>query len=191
MAELAGSTHAATGSRTSSESFESSSGTTGRDQVALLGEVRLLAEYIDRTRRDIAALGADRILKSHVLTATDQLDAIVIHTAEATSTILDVCEKLDSSPTLAAHEMVSAATARIYEACSFQDITGQRVVKVVETLQAIESKVTEILHVFGDGSQPKSSPRAQQPANTLLSGPQQPGTAMDQSAVDALLDKQA
>ena len=97
MVELAGSTDAKIASRACPEGSEPYSVTAGGDQVNLLGEIRLLAEYIDRTRRDITALGADRILKSHVLTATDQLDAIVIHTAEATSTILDVCTLKASS----------------------------------------------------------------------------------------------
>ena len=41
------------------------------------------------------------------------------------------------------------ATTRIYEACSFQDITGQRITKVVAALKAIEAKVAQIVATFG------------------------------------------
>ncbi len=43
------------------------------------------------------------------------------------------------------------ATTRIYEACSFQDITGQRITKVVATLKTIERKVAHIIGTFGTG----------------------------------------
>ena len=43
------------------------------------------------------------------------------------------------------------ATTRIYEACSFQDITGQRITKVVTTLKTIEAKVAQIVATFGSG----------------------------------------
>ena len=191
MVDLPGSAGVPLSSRAASEALEAVSMSVERDQVVPLSEVKLLAEYIDRIRRDIMALGGNSILKSHVLTATNQLDAIVINTAEATSTILDVCETLESTPVLAAHAAIGAATARIYEACSFQDITGQRVAKVVATLQEIESKIAEILNTFGDGLSAPPHPRPQRPANTLLNGPQQPGIGMDQSAVDALLDNKA
>ena len=41
------------------------------------------------------------------------------------------------------------AVTQIYEACSFQDITGQRITKVVTTLKAIEGKVAHIISTFG------------------------------------------
>ena len=44
------------------------------------------------------------------------------------------------------------ATTRIYEACGFQDITGQRITKVVATLKAIERKVAQIVATFGGAS---------------------------------------
>ena len=44
---------------------------------------------------------------------------------------------------------LQAATTKIYEACSFQDITGQRITKVVTTLKTIESKVAHIVNTFG------------------------------------------
>ena len=74
--------------------------------------------------------------------------------------------------------------ARIYEACSFQDITGQRVAKVVRTLQLVEARLEAILVVFAPEVVADSMGIGPDP---LLNGPQSPLHAMDQNAVDALL----
>ena len=44
----------------------------------------------------------------------------------------------------------------VFEACSFQDITGQRIAKVVETLQHIEERVSR----FADGDARQGHQRA-------------------------------
>jgi chemotaxis protein CheZ len=80
------------------------------------------------------------------------------------------------------------ATTRIYEACSFQDITGQRITKVVATLKTIESKVAQIVATFGGGE--RAAPlevAAESDETALLNGPQHPTIAMDQSDIDRLL----
>ncbi len=144
-----------------------------------------------------AALQPDDINDSHIPSATDELDAIVAHTAVATDIILECCEKLDElGPTLtgAAGQTVQDVTTRIYEACSFQDITGQRITKVVATLKAIETKVAHIIGVFSrdqKGGLPvlavePMGPAAHAPAS-LMNGPQLPAAAMGQSDIDALL----
>ena len=45
-------------------------------------------------------------------------------------------------------QMLQDATTKIYEACSFQDITGQRITKVVAALKAIDAKVSQIIATF-------------------------------------------
>jgi chemotaxis protein CheZ len=138
------------------------------------------------------------ITASHIPAATDELDAIVAHTAAATNSILECCESLDTlGPTLSgdASATLQDVTTRIYEACSFQDITGQRITKIVATLKSIESKVGNIIRVFSrdglgaaGGEAPEAAPAEEAPAAaTLLNGPQLPSNAMDQSDIDALL----
>jgi chemotaxis protein CheZ len=153
--------------------------------AALLSELRILADFIDAARQEVAAVGVDEIVGRDVPAATDELDAVVMHTAEATGLILDECEHLDAIVAKTALRTdVTAMTARIYEACSFQDITGQRVAKVVHTLKTIEAKIADMLRVFGRGPMETSS--VIRPV-VLLNGPQRVGDAMDQGAVDALL----
>lgn len=153
---------------------------------SLLAEVEDLARTIATTRTELQRLDAGPFIAGHIPAATDELDAVVAHTASATDVILEACEMLENA--CAAGQAVDAAlvqrvTTSIYEACSFQDITGQRISKVVGTLKAIELKVGEILQVFGQGPAVESPPET----STLTNGPQLPGLAMDQADIDALL----
>jgi len=155
----------------------------------LLSEVAELGRTIATTKAEIAALRVDDITGQHIPAATDELGAIVAHTATATDQILEVCETLDDVATGLDGETqtrLQDATTRIYEACSFQDITGQRISKVVAALQAIEAKVAHIVVAFGYPVAAPPPPPAD-PANPLLNGPQLPGAAMGQSDIDKLL----
>jgi chemotaxis protein CheZ len=153
-------------------------------QAALLLEVESLGQTIAEARAEIAALGATEITGRHIPAATDELDAVVSHTAAATDTILGTCETLDAvAASLGGADAarLRAATTAIYEACSFQDITGQRINKVVAALKAIDGKVAGIVAA---GQRPSLVPIV---VEALVSGPQLPATAMGQDDVDQLL----
>ncbi len=163
-------------------------------ETSLLHEVEELGEIIASARHEIAALQVDDITGTHIPSATDELDAIVAHTAVATNAILETCETLDELATISEGEAVTKlqdATTRIYEACSFQDITGQRITKVVATLKRIDAKVSHLISTFGRGGEipPHREPESQPPESDaeLLNGPQLPQNAMDQSDIDRLL----
>lgn len=162
--------------------------------TTLLAEVEELGQTIASAKAEIAALRVDDIQQRDIPFATDELDAIVAHTASATHSILESCETLDQvaeQVTGEASTRLQDATTKIYEACSFQDITGQRITKVVTTLKTIEAKIGSIIATFGGGTAPVESapPAAVDPmsAESLLNGPQLPAMAMDQSDIDKLL----
>ena len=111
--------------------------------------------------------------------------------AEAIETSLEVC------PPEAA-ESISGAVTRIFEACSFQDITGQRISKVVSALQQVEAKVGHMLTTLG-GPASESTAKSDAPVDqsaseedreqALMNGPQSPGQAPSQDDIDALFQK--
>ena len=157
-------------------------------EAVLLAGVEDLARTIANAKDEIAAVGVDEITDNHIPSATDELDAIVQHTAAATDQILETCETLDRVASALDGELAASlqdATTRIYEACSFQDITGQRITKVVATLKTIETKVAHIVAVVGGAGAEASAPVSAEAA--LLNGPQLPANAMDQSDIDRLL----
>jgi chemotaxis protein CheZ len=160
-------------------------------ESSLLREVEELGRTIATAKAEIAALRVDDITDHDIPFATDELDAIVEHTAHATHAILESCEMLDEVSNHVSGDSamkLQAATTKIYEACSFQDITGQRITKVVTTLKTIEEKVAHIIGAFGPSVEATqgSANRVATDAD-LLNGPQLPAHAMDQSDIDKLL----
>ena len=160
-------------------------------ETSLLAEVESLGRTIASAKAEIATLRVDDITESDIPFATDELDAIVAHTASATHAILASCETLDAVGRELSGEAAAKlqdATTRIYEACSFQDITGQRITKVVNTLKSIEDKVGQLVATFGDHSgEPHAAAMPAHGDHGLLNGPQLPTVAMDQSDIDRLL----
>ena len=128
----------------------------------------------------------------------DELDAIVGATERATNDILDAAEKLENLAGELPPEVgqgLTEATTMIYEACNFQDITGQRITKVVKALKHIEEKVEALVDAFGDefrGSKAPAAPDDKAGASVtdedLLNGPQLPQKAHDQASIDALFN---
>ena len=121
----------------------------------LHADIEALATYINTAKSEIADIQADKIGSEFLPEASDQLSAIVGATEQATNEIFEAVEAIEE---LAAKmgpehaEQVSQAVTRVYEACSFQDITGQRITKVVTALQNVESMGDALLLVFGDES---------------------------------------
>lgn len=175
-------------------------GDLSEDNLKLFAELESLSRYITTAKSEIAALRPDEITARHLPKATDELDAIVGATEEATNSILAAMESLenmsgDLPPEQA--EKVTEAVTQVYEACSFQDITGQRITKVVSALKHIEEKVDALVAAFGDEiakykaahpdpEEDKATP-AKPTDSDLLNGPQLPDDASKQAEIDALL----
>lgn len=163
----------------------------------LLTELDSLATYMRNARTEISALGPTEIRNKHIPTATDELDAVVAATAAATGDILTAAETIEQvAGGLApeASQPLSDAVTRLYEACSFQDITGQRITKVVRTLRHIESRIDRMILVFGEqlASQAvgDSADGAAAPSDAdLMNGPQLPATANQQGDIDAIFGR--
>jgi len=169
-----------------------------KSAVSIYTELERLAAYIDAAKREIAQIRPQDVKEEYLPGATDQLDAVVEATAVATNTIMDSCDEIEGvmgevSDGVAAKLM--GATTRIYEACTFQDITGQRIGKVVTALKNIEERIDALVLTFGDEtmkSQKKSikpKPKQKKPITDadLLEGPQLDGTAKNQAEIDDLL----
>ncbi|MEO3429449.1 protein phosphatase CheZ [Pelagibius sp. CAU 1746] len=168
--------------------------------LKVYADIEALARYINTARAEIAELRPDDINSEHLPAATDELTAIVGATEQATHQIFEAVEGIEAltekmKPEVA--EQVSAAVTSIFEACGFQDITGQRITKVVTALQQVESKVDALLHAFGDdikcdaprkAAEKKTTPSGApaRPDEDLLNGPQLPENAISQDDIDAL-----
>jgi chemotaxis protein CheZ len=157
-------------------------------------ELREIAGYIESMRTEIGALQVNDLKNTRIPSAGEELGAIVQATERATNTIMECAETLmgaDASDPAAYKALVDDKMMVIFEACSFQDITGQRIAKVVETLQHIEQRVARFADVMKakdlDGFlNEKERERAARREKFLLNGPQLAGEGVDQSAVDEM-----
>jgi chemotaxis protein CheZ len=157
-------------------------------------ELREIAGYIDSMRNEIGALQVNDLKNSRIPSAGEELGAIVKATEQATNTIMECAEALmgaDDSDHAAYKALVDEKMMIIFEACSFQDITGQRVSKVVETLQHIEQRVARFADVMKakdlDGFINEAErERNERREKLMLNGPQLTGEGVDQSYVDKM-----
>lgn len=164
--------------------------------TTLYSEFRGLSEYIQRARSEISELRPNDLQQEKIPRAGLELGAIVTATENATGTIMDAAEEIMAADPASAEyaDVVNEACMRIFEACSFQDITGQRITKVVSTLTYIEEHLQGLQDAWGpgiedaevDASAPgmNGDPR---PDQDLLNGPALDGEGIQQDRVDNLL----
>jgi len=158
------------------------------------GELREIAGYIETMRHEIGALQVNDLKNTRIPSAGEELGAIVQATETATNTIMECAEAVmgaEASDPVAYKALVDEKMMVIFEACSFQDITGQRIAKVVETLQHIEERVSRFADVMQakdiDGFLNESErERAERKEKFLLHGPQLAGGGVDQAKVDEM-----
>jgi chemotaxis protein CheZ len=159
----------------------------------IYAEFRDLADHISQTRTEIVRLRADKIKSEKIPKAGKELDAIVRSTEEATDTIMEAAEEImgaDTADAEAYQTLVNDACMRIFEACSFQDLTGQRITKVVKTFTYIEDRISTLLEAHGDLLPAAGDEDADETVTvdggTVLDGPQMEGGGVSQDDVDAM-----
>lgn len=177
-------------------------------------DLKELRDHIERSKSEIAALvGKDgkAISGARLNGATEELYEIVASTERATSEILGAAEAIQGKVGAMGiagkdRQEFEALCMDIFTACSFQDITGQRIAKVVATMSYVEQRVNTMMSMWDvDGSNGPiagvhtrmDASRPHAPAavastdaeHGLLNGPQLPGFGLGQDAVDALFGK--
>ena len=159
-------------------------------------EFRDIAVYIQKTKSEIGRLQANDLRSRHIPEAGHELGVVVTSTEQATTKIMECAEAVledDGSDIKAYRQMVNEKMMDIFEACSFQDITGQRISKVVETLEYIESRVTRFAAAIGakDSEYPvseKEIKHKKRKKDLLLNGPAKEGEGVSQEDIDTLLN---
>ncbi|MBB3263424.1 chemotaxis regulatin CheY-phosphate phosphatase CheZ [Azospirillum sp. OGB3] len=166
-------------------------------------ELMEMAASIEQARREVAALRPPDAGGDKIMSATNELDAIVISTERASFEILNAAERLmDLSGKLKADgadpglcSEIEGEVTNIFTACSFQDLTGQRTSKVVNALRYIEQRVNAMINIWGveklAGLQVAPENTDTRPDAHLLNGPQLDGLGVSQADVDSMFDSPA
>eukprot|EP01037_Dinobryon_pediforme_P027946 gene27946-31019_t len=116
-----------------------------------------MAEAITRTKQEIFQMKVESEEGGRFAEASNELDAIVSQTEQATETILQNAEKAQELAWTLRENNVAAElcdnlesyVTEIYTGCSFQDLTGQRTRKVVTVLRYLESRINSMTGIWG------------------------------------------
>ncbi len=176
-----------------------------QEEDRLKRELLGLFGHMSMMRRELAALqGNDAAFAS----MADTLDAIVENTELASNTILESMEAIDglvgelrgdaSAQTTGICDRINERINQVFEACSFQDLTGQRITRVVNSLKFVEERINTMVRMWGKDELAKVLVEVQQDSSgaggadadkALLHGPQRQGVAITQSDVDKLFSQ--
>jgi chemotaxis protein CheZ len=172
------------------------------DGKSLWTGVETIQQAIKKTRGEIATLKTQGVKGTQLYRATDELDAVVGDTETATETILAAAESIDEAAGTLMREVadehlklvegIHDQAIRIFEACNFQDIAGQRISKVVALLHFIETRVGSMAEIWHglEGVAGLDEPSAPETAGdeSLLNGPSLAGDAgvVSQDDIDSL-----
>lgn len=172
------------------------------DSDALRNELMGLLKYINRVRLEIANISRPADEEHQFETMSDQLDAVIKATDDASNTIMACAEnneeaiitlrKTLTDPEQAALlDKLSENDMNIIQACSFQDLTSQRVTKVARSITYVEDRVSALAEVWGKEELEKVEVKATEKTDDekLLHGPALDGQrSISQDEIDALFD---
>lgn len=126
-----------------------------------------------------------------------ELNAICKATEDAVNTIMDACEEIQAITepivTLKSGQKIEELIIKIYEACNFQDLTGQRISKVLKALDSIESHLGKMQNLFStdlmniiEEANTNLDDAAEGSDMSLMNGPQLDEEAPSQDDIDEL-----
>src|SRR5580658_4777276 len=168
-------------------------------------ELDLIYDAISRTKREIAVLHGKSFNGEEMAKVNGELGAVVGGTEEATQQILEATEAIDNAATALSRvtspdqqkllsEEIQERVVSIFEACNFQDLTGQRIKKVMTTMKFIENHITIMMDIWGgvDAIKAHAPPIVdhREGDDRLLNGPKLDGDEghASQNDIDALFD---
>ena len=90
-------------------------------------------------------------------------------------------------------DQINTNVNKVFEACAFQDITGQRVNRVARSITYVEERIHALIALFGEEQisevQVVVPPGQEKSADEeLASGPQAEGIGLSQGDIDKLFD---
>lgn len=119
-------------------------------------ELQVLTQKIHSTMAEVAGIRHPMMHHDRVQSAVDELAAIVAATEVATDQILEAAEdleglagKIKAEGTSSFAEELEGTVTGIYEACNFQDITGQRISKVMTLLRDVDERLMAMIELLG------------------------------------------
>ena len=165
--------------------------TMSRVDTLLHDEFKSIVGEISGLRREIGSFRPGHMRFDKIPEAGRELDAVVEATETATVAIMEAAETImaaDASDPAAYKTLVDDQMMIVFEACSFQDITGQRIRKVVRTLGWIEERLASLSQRLkisdADVGPEEETDDERRMRELILHGPQHAGEGVSQDFVD-------
>ncbi|GAB3117685.1 protein phosphatase CheZ [Novispirillum itersonii] len=161
-----------------------------------------LVDRIELTRDHVSALTPAAGETDQILVATSELGSVVEATEQATQVILESAEAIQAMIDLSSntgdldpllYQQLADQVIQIMTACSFQDLTGQRISASVNTLLHVEAELKRLVELWEiEEGTARADIIRNRPDDTredkhLLHGPQVDGAGMSQGDIDSML----
>lgn len=169
------------------------------DAKRLTDNLEALFSYVQRVRTEIAALNQSGDGEDKFATMGQQLDGVLEATKDASDSIMDAIEKnneavaklkesIEDDELKELLDTIEDSNNAVFEACAFQDITGQRVTKIAKSVGYVEERVTALREIWGDQELDKVEIEVVDLTDDekLLNGPQAKADAISQDEIDKL-----
>ncbi len=173
------------------------------EAIAARVEIAAMVRSIRQAKTEIASIRHPEEEDDRMSAATNELDAIVLATETSTNSVLASSEQIEllvremsglhpeDEDVRNLAEQAAAEIIKIFEACNFQDITGQRITKVVNTIRFIEERILAMINIWGvEAFAELPIPQSAQPEGdaALMNGPQLANQGISQDDINALFD---
>ncbi len=172
-------------------------GTSQGDDVGQIAtELKGLLDYIGAAKSELIGMQPKSMSHRDIPEAGEQLTAIVSATEGAAGTIMDAADSVSEIAGQIdgeASEKLEIIATELFQASSFQDLTGQRITKVERTLDQLEERLSSLAAAIGDDFiAPEEDLDVDDQgvavnSDDLLHGPQLEGEGNSQDDIDAIL----
>ena len=187
-------------------------GASGKDETSVSAEAESGQAPTDQdpVREKVAKLKSADPDADKMLLARQELKTVVESTYTAANEIMNLSDELlavaekirqgqSSGEAASIDDHLSSLeeiSTNLLMACAFQDLTGQRINKVANTLQGLEDQIDALFQAMniaegtGEGGLDATTTAAddQRPGTELLHGPQDEGEGISQDEIDKLFD---
>jgi len=177
--------------------------TDSRESLEARVEIAQMVRMLGKAKLEIASIKHPMSEDDRIKSAASELDAIVAATEASTQDVLAASEQIEAitrkiaglhhsdEDVVTLTDQIAGEIIKIFEACNFQDITGQRIDKVVRTIRFIEERVLSMIAIWGaeafaDLPMPETEHTSDEDA--LMNGPALGNQGISQEEINALFD---
>ncbi len=155
-----------------------------------------MANAIKHTKAEIAAIKPVGEGAGAINTAKSELDSIIETTEKAAFNLIASTEHFQEIAWTLREQGIDPAVCDLLDthatktntACSFQDIAGQHIRKIISVLKFLEARIDAMIRNLDLDNSSSTAAAPEGEKNLLLNGPAKPEGDLERTAVDRIID---